>query len=145
MSNWESQIKDHCTRDALTYCMYYGAGRSMTPEELKKIDVVITTYQVVTKEHGDTLGKKEVGVGQSAKKRKVEKGLFNVPWKVHMHVIHFLTSLSHIWFVQRIILDEGHTIRNPQTKMAKAVCGLNAQRRWVVTGTPIVSRTHKTR
>ncbi|KAG6842157.1 hypothetical protein C0991_001650 [Blastosporella zonata] len=42
---------------------------------------------------------------------------------------------------KRIILDEGHTIRNPKTKMAKAVFGLNAQRRWVLTGTPIVRRT----
>ena len=40
--------------------------------------------------------------------------------------------------IQRVILDEGHTIRNPKTKVARAVVALNASRRWVLTGTPIV-------
>ena len=39
---------------------------------------------------------------------------------------------------QRVILDEGHNIRNPKTKVARAVVALNASRRWVLTGTPIV-------
>ena len=37
-----------------------------------------------------------------------------------------------------MILDEGHNIRNSRTKMAQAVYALEAQRRWVLTGTPIV-------
>lgn len=37
----------------------------------------------------------------------------------------------------RVILDEGHCIRNPKAQMTKAVHALNAERRWVVTGTPI--------
>jgi SWI/SNF-related matrix-associated actin-dependent regulator of chromatin subfamily A3 len=53
----------------------------MTPEQLKKYDVVITTYQVVTKEHGD-LGSKAGFDGPSQKKQKLEKGLFDVKWKV---------------------------------------------------------------
>ncbi|QPG74802.1 hypothetical protein FOA43_002138 [Brettanomyces nanus] len=40
----------------------------------------------------------------------------------------------------RIILDEGHTIRNRSTKTAKASYSLKASRRWLLTGTPIVNR-----
>ncbi|CAN9502449.1 unnamed protein product [Ophioblennius macclurei] len=37
----------------------------------------------------------------------------------------------------RIVLDEGHIIRNPSTQMSKAVLQLKAHRRWVLSGTPI--------
>lgn len=38
---------------------------------------------------------------------------------------------------RRIALDEGHTIRNAATKAAQAACKLDAQSRWVLTGTPM--------
>ncbi|XP_017297430.1 helicase-like transcription factor isoform X1 [Kryptolebias marmoratus] len=37
----------------------------------------------------------------------------------------------------RVVLDEGHIIRNPNTQMSKAVLELKAQRRWILSGTPI--------
>jgi SNF2 family DNA or RNA helicase len=37
----------------------------------------------------------------------------------------------------RIVLDEGHTIRNPSTKVHKGMCKLRSVARWVLTGTPI--------
>ena len=37
----------------------------------------------------------------------------------------------------RVVLDEGHFIKNHRTKSAKAANNLNTDRRWVVTGTPI--------
>lgn len=40
---------------------------------------------------------------------------------------------------RRIVLDEGHTIRNPNTKVAVAASALPAESRWVLTGTPIVN------
>ncbi|KAH7924627.1 hypothetical protein BV22DRAFT_1129678 [Leucogyrophana mollusca] len=117
MSNWEKQIEEHCVRGVLASCVYYGQTRDMSPEELQQYDVVITTYQTVT-------GEAEAGAPGAAngppkkKKKASDKGLFDVKWK-------------------RVILDEGHNIRNPRTKMAKAVCKLTAQRRWVLSGTPI--------
>jgi SWI/SNF-related matrix-associated actin-dependent regulator of chromatin subfamily A3 len=82
LSNWEKQIEDHCSPDSLTTCIYYGNSRSLSSEELKKYDVVITTYQTVAGEHSDTL----MG-GPSKKKKKKEQVLFNIQWKV---------SLSHL-------------------------------------------------
>jgi len=38
---------------------------------------------------------------------------------------------------RRVVLDEGHTIRNAKTKVAVAACALQAQSRWVLTGTPM--------
>ncbi|KAF0293711.1 Helicase-like transcription factor [Amphibalanus amphitrite] len=40
----------------------------------------------------------------------------------------------------RVVLDEGHTIRNPRSLMARAAFELRAERRWVLTGTPVQNR-----
>ncbi|KAM8953532.1 helicase-like transcription factor [Pelodytes ibericus] len=37
----------------------------------------------------------------------------------------------------RVVLDEGHTIRNPNAQQTKAILSIDAERRWVLTGTPI--------
>ncbi|NXE26562.1 HLTF factor, partial [Ardeotis kori] len=37
----------------------------------------------------------------------------------------------------RIVLDEGHIIRNPNAQQTKAALNLEGRRRWVLTGTPI--------
>ena len=77
---------------------------------------MLTTYQTVVSDHGG--GSRVVAEG-SSKRKKTESTLLNIPWK-------------------RVIIDEGHQIRNPATKAAIAVSALTAERRWVLTGTPIV-------
>lgn len=114
LSNWEKQIDDHCTPNTLSYCIYYGAGRSIDAAELQEYDVVITTYQTVVQE--DPNAPKPAN---QSKKKKMDNSLFQVKWK-------------------RVILDEGHQIRNPKTKMAQSVSSLVAERRMILSGTPIV-------
>ena len=77
LSNWEKQIEDHVVPGALSSCVYYGASRSMTPQQLKEYDIVITTYQTVTGEHDEKLDGEP-----KSKKRKTQKNLFGVQWKV---------------------------------------------------------------
>lgn len=51
------------------------------------------------------------------------------------HPVQFQTSgpLQKVHWL-RLVLDEGHTIRNANTQLSKAVFSLNADRKWVVTG-----------
>lgn len=75
-------------------------------------DIVITSYGVILSEYT-----------QMASKSRTSD-------------THGLFSLN--WF--RIILDEAHTIKNRQSKTARACYELSAEHRWVLTGTPIVNK-----
>ncbi|RIA91205.1 SNF2 family helicase [Glomus cerebriforme] len=58
-------------------------------------------------------------LGQSDIKEK-KRGLFAVNWL-------------------RVVLDEGHIIRTKSTKQSIAAYNLNTERRWILTGTPIMN------
>ncbi len=38
---------------------------------------------------------------------------------------------------RRVVLDEGHIIRNASTRVARAACKVKAKSKWVLTGTPM--------
>lgn len=85
----------------------------MKPAEFAEYDVCITTYQTLASDYMPQRSSKAEPVPRST-------GLYSVKWR-------------------RIILDEGHTIRNPQSKGAAAVTAVMARSRWVLTGTPIIN------
>ncbi|KAK0659302.1 Helicase-like transcription factor [Lasiodiplodia hormozganensis] len=115
MSNWSSQIKRHVKPEhELRVLTYHGTRkRPIDPKTIKDYDVVVTTYETVMTEFWAKQGKSSQNVPR-------KDGLFSVHWR-------------------RIVLDEGHNIRNPASKKAVAATNLLARSRWVLTGTPIIN------
>ncbi|AEY97904.1 FAFR220Wp [Eremothecium gossypii FDAG1] len=99
------------------YCEVYYAGnvsnlRTLLVKQKSPPSVVLTTYGVVQTEWSKL---------QQFDYEASNEGLFSVEFF-------------------RIILDEGHNIRNRTTKTSKAVMALTSRRKWVLTGTPIMNR-----
>ena len=115
MSNWSGQIAHHVKKDeALNVLIYHGSGKKpMKAENFREYDVVITSYGTLATEYYPRGKKDPPSVPRS-------QGLFSMDWR-------------------RVILDEGHIIRNPNTKSALAATNLMAKSRWVLTGTPIIN------
>ncbi|MCJ1289033.1 hypothetical protein MMC34_000565 [Xylographa carneopallida] len=115
MSNWSGQIAQHVQKDKpLRVLTYYGTGRKvLKPSNFAEYDVVITTYGTLSTEYLPSGKKTPPEIPRSS-------GLYSMKWR-------------------RIVLDEGHNIRNPSTKGALAATRILATNRWVLTGTPIIN------
>lgn len=115
MSNWSQQISTHVRKKhALKVMTYHGSGkRAMNHNDFGEYDVVITTYGTLSAECFARGYKTPI-------KLPAKQGLFSMNWA-------------------RVVLDEGHVIRNATTKAAIAVTSLMATAKWVLTGTPIVN------
>ncbi|KAH6617006.1 SNF2 family N-terminal domain-containing protein [Chaetomium tenue] len=107
---WEAEIKEKVTKDhELRVCVHHGPQRTKDPKMLAKYDVVITTYQILVSEHGNS---------HSDPTRSPQVGCFGIHWF-------------------RVILDEAHSIKNRNAKATKACCALRSEYRWCLTGTPM--------
>ncbi|RPA82124.1 hypothetical protein BJ508DRAFT_238456 [Ascobolus immersus RN42] len=119
LSQWESECDAASKPNTLKTMVYYAAGR----EDLRKLctghnlmsapNVIITSYGTVLSEFSH--------ISHTGTDRVLHGGLFSIRFN-------------------RIILDEAHNIKNRNSKTAKACYELEANHRWVLTGTPIVNR-----
>jgi SNF2 family DNA or RNA helicase len=137
LGQWASEIKKMCV--GITVIEHHGTSRTSDSEMLKRAHVVLTTYDVVKSEYGlyETKAKDESQAKLKKKSsddsdsddilpsrpvkasgRKLKTALFGVKW----------------W---RVVLDEGHNIKNKTTKASISCAALEAKFRWVLTGTPL--------
>ena len=109
IKQWEAEIQNRVLDShSLRVCVHHGPQRTKRFEDLKKYDVVITTYQILVSEHGSS----------SEREDGPQAGCFGVHW-------------------YRVILDEAHTIKNRNAKATQACYALKAEYRWCLTGTPM--------
>ncbi|KAI1322369.1 DNA repair protein RAD5 [Xylariaceae sp. FL0255] len=120
LAQWQSEAENASKEGTLKSLVYYGADKMENLQTLcgesnlrSAPDIIITSYGVVLSEFSQ--------INPRAGGRESHSGLFSV---------NFF----------RIILDEAHSIKNRQSKTAKACYELSAEHRWVLTGTPIVNR-----
>jgi SNF2 family DNA or RNA helicase len=106
---WELEIRDKVeSSHYLKVYVHHGPQRTKRFADLKKYDVVITTYQILVSEFGSS----------SDAENGIKVGCFGLHW-------------------YRVILDEAHTIKNRNAKATQACYALRSEYRWCLTGTPM--------
>lgn len=106
---WELEIKEKVQNShSLKVYVHHGPQRTKRFQDLKKYDVVITTYQILVSEFGSS----------SNEENGIKVGCFGLHW-------------------YRVILDEAHTIKNRNAKATQACYALRSEYRWCLTGTPM--------
>ncbi|KAI6245122.1 DNA repair protein rad5 [Erysiphe necator] len=118
LAQWQSEAGRASKEGTLNSFVYYGNDKI---SDLRKIcrrisevpNIIITSYGVVLSEYNQVTARNH--------ERSSYCGLFSMKYF-------------------RVILDEAHYIKNRQSKTAKACYQIEAEHRWVLTGTPIVNR-----
>jgi SNF2 family DNA or RNA helicase len=106
---WEAELKDKVSSSrGMRVCVHHGAKRTKRYQDLRRYDVVITTYQVLVAEKRASASEDD----------GIQVGCFGLHW-------------------YRVILDEAHQIKNRNAQATQACYALRAQYRWCLTGTPM--------
>ncbi|GAB4812994.1 hypothetical protein N2152v2_000040 [Parachlorella kessleri] len=115
---------------SLRVYMYHGQGRIRSPEKLAtEYDIVVTTYATLT---ADFQGRNS-GAGNKGAGGKAEKQPMPVVNGCNANKFPPLGAIR--W--HRLVLDEAHTVKNATVGHTRACMALQAERRWLCSGTPI--------
>lgn len=115
--HWKNEVQKRVCNNELRVYLYHGPNRDQNAKVLSMYDIVITTYSLLAKEI-PTKEQEGAVPGAELSVQGTASPLLRIVWA-------------------RIILDEAHTVKNPRVQTSMAVCKLQAQARWAVTGTPI--------
>ncbi|KAF9028186.1 hypothetical protein BDZ89DRAFT_1066328 [Hymenopellis radicata] len=141
LGQWKLEIELK-TNNGLKCLIYHGSGKVKRKADLLAYDVVLTTFHTMALEWPDF--EAEQKRKEKARRKSGNSSDFVVSdsdddgRKTTKKSRKDRGLLFQVDFY-RIILDEGHNIRNKRNRMSRAVTELSAKYRWVLTGTPIIN------
>ncbi|ALC38724.1 lds, partial [Drosophila busckii] len=95
LRQWEGEVNSKLSRHRLTVCVHHGANRESKGKHLKTYDMVVTTYNIVSREH------------------KTNGALFGVKWRRiildEAHVVRNFKSQSSCAFLRCSPFDDLNT------------------------------------
>ncbi|KAF9961975.1 DNA repair protein rad16 [Mortierella alpina] len=112
---WRNEITDHAP--SLKVLIYHGPNRTESMKELMSHDVVLTTYSIIESGYR----KQKYGFKRKGMTVKEDSLLHRIKW-------------------YRIILDEAHNIKERSCNTARSAFGLQSERKWSLSGTPMQNR-----
>ncbi|EPQ59717.1 hypothetical protein GLOTRDRAFT_71378 [Gloeophyllum trabeum ATCC 11539] len=112
---WKNEIEKHA--EGMSVLVWHGANRESSIDQLKKHNVVLTTYSVLE----SSFRKQESGFKRKGQIVKEKSPLHAIKW-------------------HRIVLDEAHNIKERATNTAKATFELQSKYKWCLSGTPLQNR-----
>lgn len=113
ITQWMNELSLHVSPNFLRTTAHYGTARGDADSiSVRYADVVVTSYGVLASEYA----------GEPDKDETDDSTIGGPIFKLRWH---------------RVILDEAHTIKSRTTRWARAAYGVNAEKRWCVTGTVI--------
>ncbi len=131
----------------ISYIIYHGSNRIRDVRHLQKYNVVITTYNILSQEYiePEDLGKKKKSkkrVKRPSSSSSDDSDDSDDSSDSESDASSKLDQISPLYKISwgRVILDEGHVIREWKTLTSRACCALPGVRRWVLTGTPFQNK-----
>ncbi|KAH8916078.1 hypothetical protein BT69DRAFT_1270851 [Atractiella rhizophila] len=145
LDQWKNEIMQYA--DGLEVLIYHSSGTKVkTTKELQEYDVVLTNYETLRfqwpDDHLDELGRYHEPKEKKKKKRRSELEMFEESdgesEDVEKRERKAGILIKMKWY--RVVLDEAHIIRNPNSLTSKAITrGLDAKYRWCLSGTPLIN------
>ncbi|EGG04160.1 uncharacterized protein MELLADRAFT_117156 [Melampsora larici-populina 98AG31] len=118
ITQWKAEIEEKCSID-YKILLYHGQYERPSKHSIQKYDVIITTPGQITGQWpDDEAALKELADSSQTPRKLITGPLLEIDW-------------------YRVVIDEAQNIRNPKSKLSRAVCALKSIYRWSLSGTPI--------
>ncbi|CAE6440516.1 unnamed protein product [Rhizoctonia solani] len=144
LDQWREEILSRTDDGLLKVRIHHGKDKLRSVNEVKKYDIIITTFQTLTNEFpSDEIDMRKKKAEK--KKKKSKQGTLD----------HFIVDDSSDeatakkkasgygplaatkWY--RVVIDEAQNIRNRSTRSSRVMSMLDSEYRWALTGTPVTN------